>query len=127
MEEKEKKQPAVQAHSRSIVFTHLFFFELFAAIPCVLYAHYISYIDLTSFTVDESIFILSIIIIGGMCNLWGSSIAAAVLVILPELLRFIGMPSDISANMRQIIYGLALVIMMFKHSKGFIPEKLKQT
>ena len=53
---------------------------MFAAIPGVLYAHYISYIDPTSFTVNESIFILSIVIIGGMRNLWGSAIAAAVLV-----------------------------------------------
>ena len=95
---------------------------MFAAIPGVLYAHYISYIDPTSFTIDESIFILSIVIIGGMRNLWGTAIAAAVLIILPEALRFIGMPSNIAANMRQIIYGLALVIMMFKYSKGFISK-----
>ena len=95
---------------------------MFAAIPGVLYAHYISYIDPTSFTVDESIFILSIVIIGGMRNLWGSAIAATVLIILPEALRFIGMPSNIAANMRQIIYGLALVIMMFKFGKGFVTK-----
>ena len=95
---------------------------MFAAIPGVLYAHYISYIDPTSFTVDESIFILSIVIIGGMRNLWGAAIAAAVLIILPEALRFIGMPSNIAANVRQILYGLALVFMMFKYSKGFISK-----
>ncbi len=95
---------------------------MFAAIPGVLYAHYISYIDPTSFTVDESIFILSIVIVGGMRNLWGVATAAAVLVILPEALRFVGMPSNIAANMRQIIYGLALVIMMFKYSKGFVSK-----
>lgn len=95
---------------------------MFAAIPGVLYAHYISFIDPTSFTVDESIFILSVVIIGGMRNLWGATIAAAVLIILPEALRFFGMPSNIAANMRQIIYGLALVIMMFKYSKGFISK-----
>ena len=95
---------------------------VFAAVPGVLYAHYISYIDPTSFTVNESIFILSIVIIGGMRNLWGSAIAAAVLVVLPEALRFVGMPGNIAANMRQIIYGIALVYMMFKYSKGFISK-----
>jgi branched-chain amino acid transport system permease protein len=94
-----------------------------AAIPGVLYAHYISYIDPTSFTVNESIFILSIVIIGGMRNLWGSAIAAVVLIILPEALRFIGLPSNIAANFRQIIYGLTLVIMMFKYSKGFMVKE----
>ena len=92
---------------------------MLAAIPGVLYAHYISYIDPTSFTIDESIFILSIVIIGGMRNLWGSVIAAAFLVFLPEILRFVGMPNAIAANMRQIIYGGILIAMMFRYSKGF--------
>lgn len=96
---------------------------MLAAIPGVLYAHYISYIDPTSFTVDESIFILSIVIIGGMRNLWGAVIASAVLVFLPEALRFLGMPSNIAANMRQILYGLALIVMMFKYSQGFLERK----
>ncbi|GHT34062.1 branched-chain amino acid ABC transporter permease [Bacteroidia bacterium] len=92
---------------------------MLAAVPGVLYAHYISYIDPTSFTVDESIFILSIVIIGGMRNLWGSVIAAAFLVFLPEVLRFVGMPNAIAANMRQIIYGGVLIFMMFRYSRGF--------
>lgn len=99
---------------------------MLAAIPGVLYAHYISYIDPTSFTIDESIFILSIVIIGGMRNLWGSAIAAAVLIILPEILRFIGMPNNIAANIRQIIYGFALVFMMFKYSRGFLVKAKEQ-
>ncbi len=96
---------------------------MFAAIPGVLYAHYISYIDPTSFTVMESIFILSIVIIGGMRNLWGAIIATAFLIILPEALRFLGMPNNIAANMRQIIYGALLIFVMFRYSKGFIKEK----
>ena len=96
---------------------------MLAAVPGVLYAHYISYIDPTSFTVDESIFILSIVIIGGMRNLWGSVIAAAFLVFLPEVLRFVGMPNAIAANMRQIIYGGVLVFMMFRYSRGFTTER----
>ncbi|HKR04345.1 MAG TPA: branched-chain amino acid ABC transporter permease [Bacteroidia bacterium] len=91
---------------------------MFAAIPGMLYAHYISYIDPTSFTVNESIFILSIVIIGGLGNLTGSFLAAAFLVLLPEALRFVGMPDSIAANMRQIIYGLILVIVMMTGKNG---------
>jgi branched-chain amino acid transport system permease protein len=91
-----------------------------AAIPGVLYAHYVTYIDPSSFTVTESIFILSIVIIGGMRSLWGAAIAAVFLVVLPEVLRFLGMPSNIAANMRQIIYGIILVFMMFRYSRGFV-------
>jgi len=90
---------------------------MLASIAGVLYAHYISYIDPTSFTVDESIFILSIVIIGGMRNLKGIFFAAAFLVLLPEALRFVGMPSSIAANMRQIFYGLALIIVVFRMGK----------
>ena len=91
---------------------------ILAAIPGALYAHYISYIDPTSFTVNESIFILSIVIIGGLGNLTGSFLAAAFLVLLPEALRFVGMPDSIAANMRQIIYGLILVVVMMTGKNG---------
>lgn len=80
----------------------------------VLYAHYISYIDPSLFTIDESIFIFSIVIIGGMRNMWRIALAAAFLVLLPEALRFLGMPSSIAANMRQIIYGVALIVVIFR-------------
>ena len=91
---------------------------MLAAIPGTLYAHYITYIDPTSFTVNESIFILSIVIIGGLGNLTGSFFASAFLVLLPEALRFVGMPDSIAANMRQIIYGLILVIVMMTGKNG---------
>ncbi|HRN33776.1 MAG TPA: branched-chain amino acid ABC transporter permease [Saprospiraceae bacterium] len=94
---------------------------MLASIAGVLYAHYISYIDPTSFTIDESIFILSIVIIGGMRNLKGIFFASAFLVLLPEALRFVGMPSSIAANMRQIIYGIALIIVVYQ-----MGEKRKQ-
>ncbi len=89
---------------------------MLASIAGVLYAYYISYIDPTSFTLDESIFILSIVIIGGMQKLWKIFLAAAFLVLLPEALRFIGLPSSIAANIRQIIYGLALILVIFSKS-----------
>lgn len=89
-----------------------------AAIPGALYAHYISYIDPRSFTVAESIFILSIVIIGGMGNLWGSFLAAAFMILLPEILRFVGMPNNIAANMRQIIYGAILILVMMSGRNG---------
>ena len=90
---------------------------MLASIAGVLYAYYISYIDPTSFTLDESIFILSIVIIGGMRNLRGVFLAAVFLVLLPEVLRFVGMPSSIAANMRQIIYGIALIIVVSRKKK----------
>lgn len=93
-----------------------------ASISGVIYATYITYIDPTSFTVMESIFIISIVIIGGAGNLKGSILGAAFLVALPELLRFIGLPNSIAANVRQILYGSLLVIMMMWRPQGFLGE-----
>ncbi len=89
-----------------------------AAAAGALYAHYISFIDPTSFTVMESIFIISVVIIGGAGSLWGPVIGAAVLVIMPEALRFIGLPSSLAANIRQILYGSLLVAFMMWRPQG---------
>ena len=92
---------------------------MLAAVPGALYAHYVSYIDPTSFTIHESIFILSIIIVGGMGNLWGSFAAAAFMILVPEALRFVGLPSGIAANVRQMLYGAALVaVICLQHGKS---------
>ena len=93
-----------------------------ASISGVVYATYITYIDPTSFTIMESIFIISIVIIGGAGNLKGSITGAAFLVALPELLRFIGLPNSIAANIRQILYGGLLIVFMLWRPKGFIGE-----
>jgi branched-chain amino acid transport system permease protein len=92
----------------------------FAGIAGSLYAHYITFIDPSSFTVMESITILLMVVFGGMGNLLGSFIGAAILVIFPEFLRFIGMPSSIAAPLRQMIYGLLLVILMLKRPQGIL-------
>ncbi len=91
-----------------------------ASLSGVIYATYITYIDPTSFTIMESIFIISIVIIGGAGSLWGPVIGSIVLVALPELLRFIGLPNSIAANIRQILYGSLLVIFMLWRPKGFV-------
>ena len=93
---------------------------LFAGIAGSLYAHYITFIDPSSFTVMESITILLMVVFGGMGSLAGSFMGASVLVILPELLRFLGLPSAIAAPLRQMIYGLLLVILMLKRPQGLV-------
>jgi len=93
-----------------------------AAAAGAMYAYYITFIDPTSFTVMESIFILSIVIIGGAGSLRGPVVGAVVLVALPELLRFIGLPSSVAANVRQILYGGLLVAFMMWRPQGLLGE-----
>ena len=97
-----------------------------ASVAGVMYAYYISFIDPTSFTVMESIFIISIVIIGGAGSLWGSVAGAVVLVVLPELLRFIGLPSSVAANIRHIFYGGLLGAFMMWPPRGFLGEYVFQ-
>ncbi|MCX6575237.1 MAG: branched-chain amino acid ABC transporter permease [Candidatus Aminicenantes bacterium] len=92
----------------------------FAGIAGSLYAHYITFIDPSSFTMMESIAVLLMVVFGGMASLGGSFIGASVLVIFPELLRFLGMPSSVAAPLRQMIYGLLLVILMIWRPQGLM-------
>lgn len=91
-----------------------------AATAGSLYAHYTSYVDPTSFTAMESILVISMVIIGGAGSRWGPLVGAAVLVVVPELLRFVGLPSSVAANLRQMIYGSMLIVMMMFRPKGLV-------
>lgn len=83
-----------------------------------LYASYVSYIDPTSFSLNESILMLSMVIIGGTGNVRGPLTGAAVLILLPEGLRFLQLPDAVAANVRLLAYGLLLVIMMHLRPQG---------
>ena len=93
-----------------------------AALGGGLYAYYFNFVDPSSFTLMESIFILSIVIIGGSGSLRGPVAGSVFLVLLPELLRFAGLPSSIAANIRQILYGALLVVFMMWRPQGFLGE-----
>ncbi len=90
----------------------------FAGIAGNLYAHYITFIDPSSFTVMESVTILLMVILGGMASLKGSLTGALVLIIVPEILRFMGLPSSIAAQVRQMTYGLILTGLMLLRPQG---------
>jgi branched-chain amino acid transport system permease protein len=94
----------------------------FIGIAGLIYASYVTYIDPTSFNLDEAIFILAAVLIGGTGNIRGPIAGAIFVVVLPELLRFVGMPDSIAANMRQIIYGLTLIILMRYRPQGLLGE-----
>lgn len=85
-----------------------------------LYGSFVSFIDPTSFTVFESILVVSMVIIGGAGNPWGALLGAAILVTLPEALRFMGLPPVLSAHLRQIVYGALLIVLVFVRPQGLI-------
>lgn len=89
-----------------------------AALAGSLYASYVSFVDPTGFSLDESIVILSMVIIGGAGNLLGPLIGAVLLTLLPEALRLFALPSASLGNIRMVIYGLALILVMRFRPQG---------
>ena len=89
-----------------------------AAVPGVCFASYITYIDPTSFTLTESIFIACILLVGGSGNIKGPMSGVALMIIMPEVLRFVGLPDAVAANLREIIYGILLIVLMYMKPKG---------
>ena len=85
-----------------------------------LYAHFFTYIDPTSFSLAQSIFILSIVVLGGAGGRMGPAIGALVFVLLPEVLRLLDVPSAVAANVRAMLYGLALVLLMIFRPQGLV-------
>lgn len=73
-----------------------------AGLAGAFYAHYILFISPVTFTINESINLLVMVIFGGMSTLFGPILGAISLTILPEFLRMAG-------ELRLVIYGIALV------------------
>jgi len=86
----------------------------------VLFASYLTFIDSRLFTVNESILLWAMIILGGIARNRGALLGAFLLITVPEALRFIGFPVDFAALLRQCIYGLLLVFLMLYRPKGIL-------
>lgn len=89
------------------------------SISGVIFAAYYTFIDPTSFTIHESILIISIVLIGGLGSVKGSAAGALFYVLLPEALRFLNIPDQIAANLRMMIYALILILIVTYRPHGF--------
>lgn len=93
-----------------------------AAIAGSLYAGYMRYIDPTSFTIAESLFLITILAIGGSGNIKGPIVGTVLLVILPEVLRFLQIPDTVAPNIRMMLYALALILVVIYRPRGLAGE-----
>ncbi len=80
------------------------------------YAFILRYIDPSSFTVSESVTILAMALLIPSFRVFGASIGALVFIILPELLRFLGLPAGPGAEIRQMLFGIALLVVVTRTS-----------
>ena len=89
-----------------------------------LYATFLSFIDPSSFDLDASILLLTMVVVGGARTLAGSIIGPFLLLALPQVLTLIDIPTTIAAAARQLIYGVLLIAFMLFRPQGLAGEKL---
>jgi len=76
-----------------------------AGMAGALYGLNFSTVAASKFKFDTSILVLVFVVLGGIGNIWGSIIAAALLTVLPELLRAF-------ADYRMLVYAIVLILVM---------------
>ena len=114
---------AAQAMGKNVVLIKIVITTISSALGALggsLYAHYITYINPSSFTLEESIFIASLVILGGTERLAGPVVGAFILLAVPEALKFLAIPDTVAAPMRQILYGTLLILFMFVRPEGIL-------
>ncbi len=93
---------------------------IFAAIAGSFTATFLTFIEPKLFELMPSLLILIMVILGGLASLKGSILGATILILLPEALRFIGLPNQYLAESQQIIYGLSLILIMYLRPQGLL-------
>lgn len=91
----------------------------FAGMAGTLYAMNFSTVTAAKFDFNTSILILVFVVLGGLGNIWGSIIAAALLTVLPELLRAVN-------DYRMLIYAILLIVMMIFNNSGIKTRLLEK-
>ena len=76
-----------------------------AGMAGALYGLNFSTVAASKFKFDTSILVLVFVVLGGIGNIWGSIVAAALLTVLPELLRAF-------SDYRMLVYAVVLILVM---------------
>ena len=93
------------------------------------------FISPESFVLVESIMVVSMVVLGGMGNVWGVVLGAILLSFVPEILRFSVGPMQQSLFgrtlidpevIRMLLYGLALVLVMLFRPAGLLPSAVRK-
>ena len=106
----------------------------FGGISGGLFAGFQGFISPESFNLMESVMILCMIVLGGMGNIPGVILGAVLLTVFPEALRYIGEFEQYAfgrvvvdpSNLRMLIFGIALVVIMIYRPAGLIPSKRRR-
>jgi branched-chain amino acid transport system permease protein len=107
----------------------------FGGIAGGMFAAIQGFISPESFVLVESVMVLSMVVLGGMGNVWGVVLGAVLLSFVPELLRYTVEPLQKSLFgrsvvepevIRMLLFGLALVLMMLYRPAGLLPSAVRK-
>jgi len=96
----------------------------FAGIAGVLLAHYLTFIDPTTFVIQESFVILGMVVFGGMGTILGPIAGALIMVFIPEALRFVGLSSFYAAHLRQLLFSALIILILLKRTQGLLGKEI---
>ncbi len=77
-----------------------------------------AFVSPVSFSLDQSILVLAMVVLGGMGSVRGVIVGAAILVLVPEFLRSY-------AAARFIVVGAIMVLMMIVRPEGLLPSRIR--
>ena len=97
-------------------------------------AAYINVVNADQFEFSFSIFVLAMIILGGLGSIWGVVVGALALSfintrLIPDVLNEVPSKVGLDFDLTQLgfgIFGFLLVIMMVLRPQGLIPERRRQ-
>lgn len=90
------------------------------AVAGVLYAYNIGFVNPESFTLNLSVLVMAMVIIGGAGTIAGPIIGAALIQFLPALLSWLPFPPQNIGYLQQILYGTAMVLLMIYRPAGLM-------
>ncbi len=99
-----------------------------AGVAGTLFACFLKYIDPSSFTLTEMVFILTIVIVGSPGSFHGAALASIFLVLMPESLRFIDILQRVPGllgPLRQLMYAGILFAVVYFFRNRLFPVKRK--
>jgi branched-chain amino acid transport system permease protein len=94
-----------------------------AGVAGVVQASRVTFVSPDAFTLLISIFILCMVVLGGMGNIVGAIVGAAVIVVVPELIRSV-FPGF--QEYRFLVFGAVLVIVMIFRPQGLVPSRRRR-
>ena len=84
-----------------------------------LYGHVLGFIAPNNFTFGDSLILVSIVLLGGIGNPWGVTVAAAFVVILPEKFQVI-------QEYRFVLYAALVIVILLFRPEGLLPRRLRE-